>query len=576
MRSHPTHPLEAPLRFGLICGCLTLVGSTFIGCGPSDEERERLKASMLREIGLPETKGEDNRSSTEPEIPKDQVEQAWMTQSALPIEDWEIQYIGNEPVGFFHRKIERATTQGADTLRLTARSRTRLRGREKEVEQKIDFVAFEKENGDVIRFEGSVEVGSRTNRFEGLVRDGKLQFNTNLFGRGDSIRIVWNALDRGPFAIEQSLMRSPMKEGEQRQLRYFDPLLGRPIDAQLTAYDYFDTPTFEGKKEKLLEIQITSNAKDDVFSSQVWADPQGRIHKRFTPSLDLRSFRCEKESAMVVVNQSELADLALRPVPLGGAIPFGNTNPVRFRVETIDAQYAIDLPSRTHQVAQTIKERKLNITVYSTTELIELIAPIEGLEQEPKPGDGSLANSFVIDTNHPEIQQLAKELLQTENIASSDPVARRVSAFCKGISQRLEITPFDRRVSAGHTTLATGKGDSFDVAALLAATCRSDGIPARIAIGLRCDTKVQPLVMGLHAWTEIHDGQRWLPFDASLRTASPSADSASTSTNIEGAVAADRIKWVDTNWNSINPYESILQLARHLSMLEVSVTRGTQ
>ena len=574
MRSHRTHPLEAPLRFGLICGCLSLVGSTFIGCGPSDEERERLKASMLREIGPLETKGEANGSS--PEIPKDQVEQAWMTPSALPIEDWEIQYIGNEPVGFFHRKIERATMQGADTLRLTARSRTRLRGREKEVEQKIDFVAFEKENGDVIRFEGSVEVGSRTNRFEGLVRDGKLQFNTNLFGRGDSIRIGWNALDRGPFAIEQSLMRSPMKEGEQRQLRYFDPLLGRPIDAQVTAYDYFDTPTFEGKKEKLLEIQITSNAKDDVFSSQVWADPQGRIHKRFNPSLDLRSFRCEKESAMVVVNQSELADLTLRPVPLGGALPLGTTKPVRFRVETIDAQYAIDLPSRTHQVAQTIKERKLNITVYSTTELIELIAPIEGLEQEPQPGDGALANSFVIDTHHPQIQQLARELLQAENLASSDPAARRVSAFCKGISQRLETIPFDRRVSAGHTTLSAGKGDSFDIAALLAATCRSDGIPARIAIGLRCDTKVQPLVMGLHAWTEIHDGQRWLPFDASLPAVSPSPGPTSSSTNKEGSIAADRIKWIDTYWNSINPYESILQLARHLSMLEVSVTRGTQ
>lgn len=573
MRSQRTHSLAAPLRFGLVGVCLTLSHAAFLGCGPSDQERERLKASMLREIGLPESKGEPNASSAEPEIPKDQVEQAWMTQTALPIEDWEIQYIGNEPVGFFHRKIERAATQGADTLRLTARSRTRLRGREKEAEQKLDFVAFEKENGHVIRFEGSVEVGSRTNRFEGSVRDGKLQFNTNLFGRGDTVRIVWNPIDRGPFAIEQSLYRLPMKEGEQRQLRYFDPLLGRPIDAQLTAYDYSDTPTFEGQKVKLLEIHITSNSKDDVFSSQVWADTQGRIHKRFTPSLDLRSFRCEKESAMVVVNQAELADLPLRPVPLGGAFPSATTYPVRFRVETIDPQYSLELPSRTHQVIQTIKERKLNVIVYPAT---ELNAPIEGLEKESQPGEGSLAHSFLIDTNHPEIQQLAKELLQVENIVSSDPATRRVSAFCKGISHRIESTPFDRRVSAGHTTLAAGKGDSFDMAALLAAICRSDGIPARVAIGLRCEPKVQPLVMGLHAWTEIHDGQRWLPFDASLRGESTSAQSTSAIPNPDGAIAADRIKWLDTYWNSINPYESILQLARHVSMLEVSVTRGTQ
>jgi transglutaminase-like putative cysteine protease len=264
---------------------------------------------------------------------------------------------------------------------------------------------------------------------------------------------------------------------------------------------------------------------------------------------------------MVVVNQAELADLTLRPVPLGGATPLETTKPTRFRVETIDAQYAIELPSRTHQVVQTINERKLDVKVYPAA---ELNASIEGLEQESQSGEGSLAHSFLIDTNHPDIQQLAKELLQGENIASSDPAIRRVSAFCKGISSRLESTPFDRRVSAGHTTLASGKGDSFDMAALLAAICRSDGIPARIAIGLRCEPKVQPLVMGLHAWTEIHDGQRWLPFDAS------------SSTHMEGAIAADRIKWVDTYWNGINPYESILQLARHLSMLEVSVSRGTK
>lgn len=534
---------------------LLIIGSTSIGCRPSIEERERLKASMLEEIGVPKDARPINRPAPEPVIELDRVEDTWLSTSPLPMEDWEIQYIGNEPVGYFCRRVERAVAQGPDTLRLTARSRTRLRGRDKEAEQKFDFVAFEKENGDVLRFEGSVDVGSRMRRFEGTVRDAKLAFNTNLYGRGDSIRIVWNALDRGPFAIEQSLMRSPMAEGEQRQLRYFDPLLGRPIEAQLTAYDYFDTPTFEGKKEKLLEIQITANAQGNVSSSQIWVDRMGRIHKRFTPAIDLRSFRCEKASAMVVVDQSELEDLTLRPVPLSGTLSLQVDRPSRFRVETIDAEYSLALPSRTHQVIRSIKDRRLDVTVYPTGALQR---PIEGLEQEPHPAVDSLAHSFVIDTNHPEIQRLVLELLKTENLSASDPAELRASAFARGISARMELVPFDRRVSAGHTSLALGKGDSFDLAALLAATCRSNGIPARIAIGLRCNTHVQPLAMGLHAWTEIHNGERWIPLDASLPNA---------------AIEADRIKWVDSMWNTINPYESILQLARRLAMLEISVVR---
>ena len=539
-----------------------------VGCGPSAEEQERLKSSMLRQIGIEDGTEETNTTSVVPvepnsaqiksflDVAPDQVEHAWMSANSLPMEDWEIQYLGNEPAGFFYRKVERAAAQEPDTLRLTARSRTRLRGREKEIEQKFDFVAFERENGDVIRFEGTVEVGSRTRRFEGAVRDSKLEFNTNLYGRGDSIRIIWNALDRGPFAIEQSLMRAPMKEGEQRQVRYFDPLFGGPIDAQLTAYDYFDTPTFDGKNENLLEIQITSNNKENASNSQIWADRQGRIHKRFTPAIDLRSFRCSKESAMVVVDQSELADLTLRPIPLGGSISFPITSPTRFRIETIDAEYSLVLPSRTHQVVRSISNRKVDVTVYSASELNN---PIDGIEQEDQPGEELLANSFVIDAKHPAIQRLAEEILKAENLSSNDSKERRASAFSQGISTRVKLVPFDRRVSAGHNTLASGQGDSFDLAALLAATCRSNGIPTRIAIGLQCDTKVQPLAMGLHAWTEIHDGQRWIPMDAST------PDSASV---------ADRIKWSDSMWSTINPYESILQLARHLSMLEVSVARS--
>jgi transglutaminase-like putative cysteine protease len=378
-----------------------------------------------------------------------------------------------------------------------------------------------------------------------------------LFGRGDSIRLEWNALDRGPFAIEQSLMRAPMREGEQRRLRYFDPLLGRPIDAQLTAYDYFDTPTFTGQKERLLEIQITSNAQDDVASSQIWADPQGRIHKRYSPSLDLKSFRCDQESARVAVDQSELADLPLRSIPIfNPSATAGAKGPQRYRVESIQPGYSLLIPSRTHQVVRSIKNRRLEVTVYPASDLGNTI---EGIEQEPNPPPESLANSVVIDANQAEIQRMADQLLLANNASKDDPPERRARWFAQGIASRVQAIPFDRRVSSGRATLAAGKGDCFDLAALLAGLCRSNGISARIAIGLRCDPQTQPLVMNLHAWTEIHDGTRWIPFDASLP---------------DPEVSADRIKWVDTLWNSINPYESILQLARQLSTLEVAVTRG--
>lgn len=534
-------------------GC---IGLSCLGCRPGKEEKELIKASILREIGIDDTADEKSEPVAMAETVPDQVERTWLPETTLPFEHWEIQYIGNRPVGFVHRRIERASSQEPGTLRLSANSRTRFRSRDTEVTQQVDIVAFERENGELMRFEGTVEVGSKTRRFEGLVRDGKLTLRTNFFGRGEPISIPWKPTDRGPFAIEQSLMRSPMKEKEQRQLRYFDPILGKPIDVQLTAYDYFETPTFDGKEETLLEIQITSSSGEGVSSSQIWVDRNGRGHKGYLPALDLRSFRCDQESAMVVVDQSELSELPLRPINmLGAAIDSTSTAPIRYRVETIESGFKLLLPSRTHQVARSIKDRKLDVTVYPASDLGD---PIEDLQPEPSPPEDALASSLVIDADHPQIHEFIEQVLLEQNLTSADPVNRRAYALAKGIRARVESIPFDRQVSNGRNTLAAGKGDCFDHAALLTAACRGNGIPARIAIGLRCDFRVQPLTMNLHAWTEFHDGSQWIPIDSS--TPDP-------------MLPADRIKWIDSLWATINPYDSILQVAEHLSTLQISVMR---
>ena len=534
--------------------------SLCLGCAPSEEERERIKGALREEIGVSE-----NRQDLKAEPPpsqgiQDQVEKTWVTESSFSEEQWEIQYIGNEPVGYIHRRIERAANQEPGIIRLLASSRTQLRSQGKKVVQKVDLVVFEKENGELARFEGTVEIGSRTRRLEGLPREGKLLLRNNRDGQVDTVTIAWSPSDRGPFAIEQSLIRSPMREGEVRQVRYFDPVMGKPIDVQLKAYDYFDIPTFNGKKEKLLEIEITSFTGDGASSSQIWVDRKGRGFKTYLPGVDLRSFRCDKESAMVVVDQSELSELPLRPVNLyGSAIDPSAVGPIRYRVETIDSDYKMEIPSRTHQVVRTIKDRRIDVIAYPASLLND---SIEDLEKESVPSAEALADSFIIDTDHPQVQGAAEEFLRIENITATEPVVRRAAAFSRGISDRIETIPFDREVSDGHSTLAAGKGDCFDHAALLTAVCRSNAIPARIAIGLRCDTKVRPLAMTLHAWTEIHDGVRWIPFDSSIQF------------NEDERIAADRIKWVDSMWNTINPYDSILQLAKHLSMLKITVMRS--
>jgi hypothetical protein len=538
----------------LFLGCLCL------GCAPSAEERERIKTAMLREIGVAEESKDRAPAEDEtavPEVVSDPLDQPWLAESVLPYEHWEIQYMGNQPVGYLHRRVEKSESQGKGTLRLNADFLRRFRNKEQETVMKVTLVAFEKENGELFNLEGTVSTGSNMYQFDGSVREGTLKLTTNLLGPKTTVSLPWTPVDRGPFAIEQSLMRYPMKEGERRELKYFDPVLGKPIDVQLVAYDYFETPTFDGKKETLLEIRVTPTTGNDVSSKTIWVDRDGREHKSYEPALDLRSFRCDKESALAVVHQSELNALTRRPIKVfGETIESFDTGRKRYRVESIEDGYNLELPSRTHQVVKSIKARKLDVIVHPASLLADAI---EGLEPEPPPAADSLASSFLIDAAHPQIQLLAQRLLEAEELTLSDAIDRRAYAIRKGIAARIETIDFDGEVSNGRTTMANGRGDCFDHAALLAATCRSNGIHARIAIGLLYGSKGRTPSMSLHAWTEFHDGTRWIPLDSSIP---------------DPMISADRIKWTDTMWNTINPYADILLVAKHMSDLEVSVMRG--
>jgi Transglutaminase-like enzymes, putative cysteine proteases len=64
------------------------------------------------------------------------------------------------------------------------------------------------------------------------------------------------------------------------------------------------------------------------------------------------------------------------------------------------------------------------------------------------------------------------------------------------------------------STLSTKKGICFDYAALMAAMCRSQGIPTKLVIG---DTSV-----GYHAWNEIYVGG-WKRYDATFAAAGQTA-----------------------------------------------------
>lgn len=556
-----------PLRFthsidrrsvAFLTAAVAMVVGACSGCSPSESERAQARAHLMREVGVPDRTHAEDATASRTETTVDDLKKPWLADVQLPFERWEIQYVGNQPVGYTHRRVERSTSLGDGLLRLEANSHIRLPGKGAPIDQRIQLISIEREQGELVRLEGTVQVGSQSRHFEAHVRDGYIKLLTNTFGRGTTLSIPWKDENRGPFAIEQSLLRAPMKENESRELKYFDPIQGKSIEVQLQSLDYFETPTFDGKKERLLEIQIISRSGGSESSSRIWVDERGRGHKSYMPSMDMRSFLCDADSARVVADQSELASLPLRDVPMIGRGPVDyDSSPVTYRLETINFKSELQIPSRTNQVATQITPRKFQIAVYPSS---FLDTAIDGLEMESAPSNNCTSPSVIVDSNHPQVQRFSQLLMQSKSSESPSTTPQRVALLRQGIAERIKTIPFDRDIANGRTTLARGQGDAFDHAVLLTALCRAESIPARMAIGLKYIPNKIPLSMTVHAWCEYYSDARWIPVDSTLET---------------DAVPADRIKWAESALDSVNPYLQVLDLGKELNDLEVSTARFT-
>ena len=79
------------------------------------------------------------------------------------------------------------------------------------------------------------QASSDDTRTYGDVKDGKMLLITEVGGKRTEQEIRWDPDVRGPYAAELSLSRSPIKPGEDREVKTFVPDLNRVCLTKLTA-----------------------------------------------------------------------------------------------------------------------------------------------------------------------------------------------------------------------------------------------------------------------------------------------------------------------------------------------------
>ncbi len=500
------------------------------------------------------------KPAPKPTITVDDPSLKWIAAEQMPRETWEVQYLGNSPVGFFHRKIDVSKTLGSSYFRHEAESRIRVSLKGKSQEQRIRVMTLERDNGELVTVEGSLEMGLNKQSFIGKVSQEFLKLAGDDNGQPYSVNIAWRKEYRGPFAVEQSMLRRPLQPRETRKLGYFDPILRKIVDGRLEANDYIMTPTMFGGSKELLEVRNIGIFGESGSQSLLWVDNKGEGFKSYVQANDILSFRTEPIAAQIIESMADLRAVEFVSIPLAGTVDRLTSAPSELASIVFRIRHRSEEPYRmfadlTGQRIRSLDPKTIEVTVLKNGAEVD---PLLDSSFASKVDAGSLASSEFVPKDNPQVQKLKAVLISSDQTLSTDSASNTDKAnTCRRVLQkRISLKVFDKQLGTITNSFRSHQANCVDHALLFAATCRALDIPTRIVMGVKFNRSTEAPAMTFHAWIEIRDKDQWVPMD---------------STEEAFPTSLDRIKIRESNFNGANPYLDILNVYRLLPELEVNV-----
>lgn len=503
----------------------------------------------------------DNRSVIQPSSSIDDETKPWITADQLPREIWEVQYIGNNPIGYMHRKVSVSESSGFE---IEAESRTTVSLKGEPLVQRLTINTTETETGALRRIEGSIEIGDNKQTFEGNVNSIDRKMTLKGINNGQAtpeLTIDWKPDYRGPFAIDQSMLRRPLVPKETRKLKYFDPILGKVVEGKLKAADdFFKTPTMFVGSRDLLEVSNIGTVGNDTMQALLWVDEKGEGYKSIMQSADIRSFRTEPIVAQILSSVFDLRAISSKTIKLSGEVDRLMSNGTNIDSQSFRIKNSKDDPfklfsDRTNQLKKSQNARTVDITIFRVG-----LNPNEigGVELKKDNDDSSQVDTDFIPSKSPIIQEFARALVASEPKLDEGNVSlfEKVKVCREELVKRIELKEFDNQIGSVLETTKSKQADCVEHALLFASVCRAMDIPTRIALGMIFNRNKEEPEMKFHAWIEFHDGERWVPSDSSDQ---------------QFPTSIDRIKVLESNFTDPNPYLDILKVYQIMTELEISV-----
>jgi hypothetical protein len=466
--------------------------------------------------------------------------------SAAAQESWDAIYLSGTKVGFVHTYVEKVKNQGREYLRVRIDMEQRIKRDRDFSVTRLKYGTIEALDGQVLRLDTLIDAGGQQLRTHGDVIHGQMELILEGTGRKQSVIIPWSPDVRGPYAPEQSMARSPMKEHEKRSLKLFMPALNKICDIELLAQSVEPTVMGDGTKRPLLHVDQKTSLEGKPMPEhdvKLWVDPEGQVLKQEVDILGgYVQYRTTKEAATSRGGPVQFDLIAGSMIKVKHVLPSADeTRVARYQLIFKDVDPAQVIPNDSRQRLEAGSTRGSAILE------VKSFGPTDG-EAGPAEVDAQYQRANALVTSDDKQVRL---LAQRATRGVTDPWRKAVKIE-EWVHEHITLKNFSTAFAAANEVARSLAGDCTEHSVLTAAMCRAVGIPSRTVIGL-VYVKEQS-AFGFHMWVEVYVNQRWVAIDPTWK---------------QSTVDAAHIKISESSLDGVAPFEAFSPILRVMGKMEI-------